>query len=72
MNIVVECVGWFAYEGILNDEDRKVAHAQAYMLLFPYVQNEIAQLVMSAGLPPLMIRMGKIDMESVKIEGEKL
>lgn len=66
-NITVECRGQFACEGIVSDEAKKEAHVMAYTLLFPYVQNQIAHLVMDAGLPPLMLSMSKMDIGDIEI-----
>lgn len=66
-NIAVACKGHFACEGIASDEEKKEAHIIAYTLLFPYVQNLIAHLVMEAGLPPLMLRMAMMKAEEVHI-----
>lgn len=66
-NIVVDCRGQFVCEGIVSDETKKEAHVMAYTLLFPYVQNMIARLVMEAGLPPLMLGMAKMDTKDVAI-----
>lgn len=66
-NIVVDCRGQFVCEGIISNEAKKEAHIAAYSLLFPYVQNMIARLVMEAGLPPLMLGMAKIDTDDVAV-----
>ncbi len=58
-NIVVDCRGQFVCEGIVSDDTKKEAHVMTYTLLFPYVQNMIAHLVMEAGLPPLILGMAK-------------
>ena len=67
-NISVEVVGEFSCEGISTEEDEKEAHIQAYLMLFPYVQNMIAKLTVDAGLPPLMIQMSKLNPDNIKIE----
>ncbi len=66
-NIVVDCRGQFVCEGIVSDETKKEAHVMAYALLFPYVQNMIARLVVDAGLPPLMLGMAKMDIDDISI-----
>lgn len=66
-NIIVDCRGQFVCEGIVSDETKKEAHVMAYTLLFPYVQNMIASLVMEAGLPPLMLDMAKMDPNNITI-----
>ena len=66
-NIVVEGKGQFICEGILSDETKKEAHVMAYTLLFPYIQNMIARLVVDAGLPPLMLEMAKMSPDDIEI-----
>lgn len=67
-HIIVESIGNFACEGISSENDKKQAHIQAYTLLFPYVQNMVGQLAISAGLPRLMIEMVKMKAEDVNIQ----
>lgn len=64
-SILVEGLGHFICEGIETDDDKKSAHVQAYMLLFPYVQNMVAQLARNAGLPPFMVDMANLRTEDV-------
>lgn len=66
-SVLVEGLGYFLCEGIETDDDKRNAHVQAYMLLFPYVQNMIAQLSKDAGLPPFMIDMAKMKPEDVEL-----
>ena len=66
-NIVVEGIGNFLCEGIDDDNGKREAHLQAYTQLFPYVQNMICRLIVSAGLPPLMIERAKMSADDVKI-----
>ena len=66
-NIAVTCRGQFICEGIVCDNTKKEAHVMAYTLLFPYVQNMIARLVVEAGLPPLMLSMAKMDPEDIQL-----
>ena len=68
-NILVESLGSFECDGIKTDEDKKAAHIQAYTLLFPYVQNMIAQLTVAAGLPPLMVEMEQLKTDKVIVQG---
>lgn len=70
-NIVVTCRGQFICDGIVSDDTKKEAHVMAYTLLFPYVQNMIARLVMEAGLPPLMLGMAKMDVNDIAITNNK-
>lgn len=70
-NVVVESQGHYICEGISNDDEKKIAHVQSYCLLFPYVQNMIARLVSSAGLPPLMIKMEKMTSDNIKLESKQ-
>lgn len=65
--IKVEFIGTYSCEGIETEDDKKEAHVQAYMLLFPYVQRMIAQLTMEAGLPPLTLAMAKLTPEDVQL-----
>lgn len=67
-SIVVECSGNFSCEGITDDDDKKIAHIQSYILLFPYVQDMIATLTASAGLAPMMIKMDKMEPENVEVK----
>ena len=67
-NVMAEIVGEFSCEGITTECEQKEAHIQAYMQLFPYVQNMISQLTVNAGLPPLMIQMSKLSLDDVNIE----
>ena len=69
--VMVEGIGNFKCEGIADDEDKKIAHIQAYTLLFPYIQNMISRLVVNAGLPPLMIESAKMTLENVEVENTK-
>ena len=66
-SITVACRGQFICEGIVSDETKKEAHVMAYTLLFPYVQNMIARLVVDAGLPPLMLGMAKMGVDDIAI-----
>ncbi len=67
--IVVEGLGVFDVEGINGDEDKKVAHVQAYQQIFPYVRNMIRTLTMEAGLPPLVLQPIKMTPENVRVGG---
>ncbi len=71
-SVSVEGIGIFACEDINSPEDKKQAHIQSYNLLFPYVQNMISSLTISAGLPPLMIKMANMKVEDISIEENKL
>lgn len=64
-NISVELLGYFSCDGIVTDYDKKISHIQSYILLFPYMQNMIAQLTSSAGMPPLMIEMIKMNPDDI-------
>jgi len=66
--VVVELLADFSCEGIETAEDKKTAHIQAYTLIFPYVQNMISQMVVSAGLPPLMIEMLNMKPEEINVK----
>lgn len=68
LHISAKNEGVFNCEGIEDEDDKKQAHVLAYTLLFPYVQNTISQLSVSAGLPPIMIEMAKIDPDTVKVK----
>ncbi len=70
-NIIVDALGNFICEGIETEVDKKGAHIQSYLLLFPYVQNMIAQLANHAGLPPFMIDMAKMRIEDVILESKQ-
>ena len=67
-NITVEALGNFNCEGIETGDDKKRAHVHSYILVFPYVQNMIAQLANHAGLPPFMVDMAKMREEDVILE----
>lgn len=67
-SIVVEGLGHYSCEGILNEQDKKMAHIESYTLLFPYIQNMVAKLALCAGLPPLMIERAKLKPEDIKFD----
>lgn len=67
----VECHGRFICEGIVDEDSKKAAHIKAYELLFPYVQNKIAQLTVDAGMPPIFIKMEKMEASQVQILDDK-
>ena len=66
-NIGIEMVGIFSCEGIHEDKDKQLAHVQVYNYLFPYVQSMVADLSVKAGLPPFMLEMARIDLETVDV-----
>lgn len=57
----IHIVGYSECIGIENDDDKALAHVQAYIQLFPYVQSYIAYLTASSGLPPLFISRDLIE-----------
>lgn len=69
--ILVDGLGQFSCEGITSDEDKKIAHVQAYTLLFPYIQKMVETMASSAGSSPLMIKMAKMSPEDVVFEGQE-
>lgn len=67
-HIVVEGLGYFDCEGIKEDEDKKQAHVQSYTLLFPYIQNMIAELSRQAGLLPIIVNMVQMQVDDVIVK----
>lgn len=66
--ITVEIEGLFTCENIDDEDAKKQAHVLAYTLLFPYAQYMVANLATSAGLPPIMIEMAKMDSKDIIIK----
>lgn len=54
-SIIIRLIGYFECDGINSDTDKKEAHLQAYLQLFPYVQSFIVNLTTASALPPLYI-----------------
>ncbi len=70
LKVIVECLGVYACQGIETEADKKQAHVQAYNLLFPYVQGMIAHMMVSAGMPALMVEMMQLDPGDIVINGQ--
>lgn len=66
----VECLGVYSCQGIEKEEDKKQAHVQAYQLLFPYVQGMIAHLMVSAGMPALMVEMMQLNPDDIVLNSQ--
>lgn len=66
--ISVEIEGLFICDNIDNEEAKKEAHVLAYTLLFPYVQYMVSNIATSAGLPPIMIEMARMDSKDVIVK----
>ena len=70
LRAAVECLGVYACTGIEKEEDKKQAHVQAYQLLFPYVQGMIAHLMVSAGMPALMVEMMQLNPDDIVLNNQ--
>lgn len=67
LKIRVTNEGLFETDEIKSDEMKKEVHIRCYQALFPYVQSQIAQMCISAGLPPLLVPAQKMNPESIII-----
>ena len=70
-SISVQALGFFKCDKPETDADKKNMHAEAYDILFPYMQSMIADLTTKAGTPPLMLKMVDIDFSAIKIADDK-
>lgn len=65
--VSVDLVGAFACEGVENDEDKKLIHAQCYDQLFPYVQSTITSLMQASGIPGFQLRKPMINTDNIQV-----
>jgi preprotein translocase subunit SecB len=71
LSITIKLTGYFSYDNIETDDDRKVAHVLAYQQLFPYAQSIASFLTTTSGAPPLLIPMLKQKPEELVINDVK-
>lgn len=64
-SIYMKIEGFFDCDEITNDDQKKETHVQCYYRLFPYAQSLVAQMCVTAGLPPLMIRPLRMSVDDV-------
>lgn len=65
--ISVEIVGFFAIEGVVDEETKKDAHVQCYDQLFPFLQTVVSQTAAASGMPGFMLKKVPIDRENINL-----
>lgn len=70
-SIYIKLEGFFDCDEITDSEKKKEIHVQCYYRLFPYAQSLIAQICVTAGLPPLMIRSQSMSINDVVLPEDK-
>ena len=67
-SLSVSCDGFLQTDTFESTEDKKTVHVQGYYLLFPIVSALINHIVVSAGLPALVLPPVIIDESSITIQ----
>lgn len=65
-DVSVQIVGFFSFDKIDTDDDRKQAHNEVYGILFTYAQSMVSELTAKAGIVPLMLEKASMDFDEVK------
>ncbi len=67
-HVTVDVFGYFNCSGVVTEEDKKVAHIQAYQMLFPYAQVMISYLTSNAGLPAFVVPRAVMNPNNIRVE----
>ena len=70
-SVTVQVLGFFNCGKVKTDIEKKNVHAEAYDILFPYMQSIIAELTTKAGMPPFMLEKVNIDFSAIEIAKAK-
>ena len=69
--VEVTYVGQLSFTAIQSDDDKRDVHMQAYKLIFPYAQNTISSLIISAGIQPFYMEPAKMNKDDIELNQTK-